>query len=162
MPKTISTKTDRVFIEQLNISLEVVSEDETIVQINYIKPDKTHNSSDNLLINQLKAQIGLFSSNPCLRIDVPHKLKGTEFQKKVWHFLHQIPAGEVMSYGQLSQIVGGSPLAVGQALKRNPLPLIYPCHRVVAKSGIGGFAGARDGYLVDLKKTLLKLESSCK
>jgi methylated-DNA-[protein]-cysteine S-methyltransferase len=63
------------------------------------------------------------------------------FSRKVLEFVHTIPYGETLTYGEVAQAIGnpGATRAVGQALKRNPLPLIIPCHRVVATNSPGGF-----------------------
>ena len=63
------------------------------------------------------------------------------FSRKVLEFVHTLPYGETLTYGEVAQAIGnpGATRAVGQALKRNPLPLIIPCHRVVASNGPGGF-----------------------
>ena len=86
------------------------------------------------------------------------RMEGTDFQKKVWQTLMKIPYGSVVTYCGLSKELFGSEgcryaRAVGQALKRNSLPIVVPCHRVVAKNGLGGFSsGTR------WKKYLLSLE----
>jgi methylated-DNA-[protein]-cysteine S-methyltransferase len=80
------------------------------------------------------------------------------FQGEVWRLARLIPYGETRSYGWLAERLGkaGAGRAVGQALARNPLPIIVPCHRVVAKDGrLGGYSGG-----IDRKKFLLKLESA--
>lgn len=86
-------------------------------------------------------------------------IKGTVFQLKVWNELKKIPYGQVRTYGDISRSLGMScPRAVGQANKRNPLPIVIPCHRVVSSSGIGGYSGETSGSRVDIKKCLLELE----
>jgi methylated-DNA-[protein]-cysteine S-methyltransferase len=81
-------------------------------------------------------------------------VEGTEFQRRVWGVVAGIPYGETRSYSWVAQKAGGSPRAVGQALARNPYPLLIPCHRVVGKDGgLGGYTGG-----VDLKRKLLELE----
>ncbi|OAG28661.1 hypothetical protein TH606_00745 [Thermodesulfatator autotrophicus] len=85
----------------------------------------------------------------------PSFLLGSPFEKKVWQALLEIPWGEVKTYAWLAQKIG-SPRAlraVGQALAKNPIPIFYPCHRIVAKNGPGGFSS---GFKV--KKKLLALE----
>ena len=80
----------------------------------------------------------------------------TPFEMRVWDTVYGIPYGEVRSYAWVAEQVGNPKevRAVGQALKRNRLPIIIPCHRVINKSGdLGGFAGG-----VDLKHKLLKIE----
>jgi methylated-DNA-[protein]-cysteine S-methyltransferase len=84
--------------------------------------------------------------------------EGTEFQCRVWKALGAIPAGQVTTYGALAQKLGTSARAVGNACRHNPVPILVPCHRVVARNGLGGFAGDRDGRLVDIKRRLLAHE----
>jgi O-6-methylguanine DNA methyltransferase len=82
----------------------------------------------------------------------------THFQKKVWQATKSIPYGETRSYGWLANRIGqpGAGRAVGQALARNRLPIIIPCHRVVSNdSKLGGFSGG-----LNMKKRLLHLETT--
>ncbi|MBQ3901612.1 MAG: MGMT family protein [Clostridia bacterium] len=79
--------------------------------------------------------------------------------KKVWRVLRRIPYGEVLTYGEVAE-AAGSPRgarAVGGAVGRNPLIIVVPCHRVVAKDGLGGFSG--EGGL-ELKRKLLEIEKN--
>ena len=91
-------------------------------------------------------------------VKFPCKLNGTPFQQKVWRALRDIPAGEVMTYGELAKKVGSSARAVGNACRKNPVPVVIPCHRVVSASGPGGYAGATQGVLFDIKCWLLEHE----
>ena len=81
--------------------------------------------------------------------------EGTEFQKKVWNELKKIPDGQTITYGELARRLGcpRAVRAVGQAVGRNPIPIIIPCHRVVAAKGPGGYR-----YGPDAKRKLLELE----
>jgi len=65
----------------------------------------------------------------------------TVFQAKLRHALLEIPFGETRTYGELAKLLKTSPRALGQALGANPLPILIPCHRVVAEDGLGGFSG---------------------
>jgi len=83
-------------------------------------------------------------------------LRGTDFQKKVWNVLSGIPYGKVLTYRQVAEKIGKprASRAVGGACGANPLPIIIPCHRVVAgNGGLGGFSGG-----LKLKRFLLRLE----
>lgn len=83
----------------------------------------------------------------------------TEFQRKVYLALLEVPKGVTITYGELANRIGcRSPQAIGQALKRNPFAPDVPCHRVVAKDGIGGFMGYRAGEMIEKKKRLLREE----
>jgi len=83
-------------------------------------------------------------------------LKGTDFEKKVWLCLKDIPFGETRTYKWVAEKIG-DPLAaraVGQALSRNPIPIVLPCHRVIESDGsIGGYSSG-----VNIKRRLLEME----
>jgi methylated-DNA-[protein]-cysteine S-methyltransferase len=88
--------------------------------------------------------------------DLPLAPAGTEFRRRVWQAMRDIPAGETRSYGEIARALGSSARAVGQACGENPIPIIIPCHRIVASDGsLGGYSGA-DGTTT--KRYLLELE----
>ena len=72
---------------------------------------------------------------------------------KIYRAVRAIPCGETVTYGEVARMVGTAPRAVGAAMARNPTPIVVPCHRVVAKAGIGGFSPD-----LAIKETLLALE----
>ena len=84
---------------------------------------------------------------------------GTPFQKAVWSETCRIPSGRLAAYGTIARRIScGSPRAVGQALRKNPLPIIIPCHRVIGWDGrLTGFSGG-----VEIKKMLIEFESENK
>lgn len=84
--------------------------------------------------------------------------KGTPFQRKVWRHLQTIPMGTTQSYGEVAKALNSSARAVGNACRANPFLLVVPCHRVVKKTGIGGFGGKIDGEAVAIKQWLLAHE----
>jgi methylated-DNA-[protein]-cysteine S-methyltransferase len=90
--------------------------------------------------------------------DLPLSLEGTAFQQRVWAAMQAIPPGEVRCYGQLAEILGSSPRAVGNACRANPVPIVVPCHRVVAANSLGGYGGAVSGPVFDSKRVLLMHE----
>lgn len=69
---------------------------------------------------------------------------GTPFQQRVWRALADIPPGQTLTYGELAARLGTAPRAVGGALRANPIPIMIPCHRIVAAQGLGGYAGASE------------------
>lgn len=91
--------------------------------------------------------------------DLPLAPAGTDFRRRVWEALRHIPRGETRTYGQVAKQVGSVARAVGQANRHNPIPIVIPCHRVLAGNGIGGYSGEwGDGKDVDRKRYLLRLE----
>jgi methylated-DNA-[protein]-cysteine S-methyltransferase len=93
---------------------------------------------------------------------LPLACEGTPFQRRVWEALQRIPFGETRTYSQIAEEVGsaGGSRAVGQANRRNPIPIIVPCHRVIASGGgLGGYTGAVSGPGTDTKRWLLQHES---
>jgi methylated-DNA-[protein]-cysteine S-methyltransferase len=83
----------------------------------------------------------------------------TPFQRSVLEAIRRIPAGKTMTYGEVAKMVGrpGAARAVGNVMAANPLPLVIPCHRVVASTGLGGYSGG-----VEVKRKLLRLEGAKK
>lgn len=92
-----------------------------------------------------------------LEADSPFLEAGTEFQKKIWHCIGNVPFGSTITYQQLAELAGSprGARAAGSACGANPVGLIIPCHRIVAKNGLGGYAGG-----VANKKSLLALEGA--
>lgn len=103
------------------------------------------------------AQISEYFAGARRAFDLPLSLRGSEFQRRVWDALREIPYGETRCYQELAASVGnpGAARAVGMANNRNPALILIPCHRVVGKSGrLVGYAGGidRKQYLLDLEK----------
>lgn len=112
----------------------------------------------NALARKVCEQLSAYCDDPDFRFRLPLQHTGTEHQNKVWRAMCAIPRGQVRTYGDLAAQIRSSPLAVGQACGANPLPIVIPCHRIVGRSGIGGFANQREGYLLDVKRWLLTHE----
>ncbi len=89
--------------------------------------------------------------------ELPLDPPGTRYQRRVWQALCLIPAGETRTYTEIARVAGGGPRSVGQANRANPIPLLIPCHRVVAAGNLGGYS-AGDG--LPTKQWLLDLERS--
>lgn len=87
---------------------------------------------------------------------LPFDPEGTPYRRRVWAALCDIPPGQTRTYAEIARLVGGSPRSVGQANGANPIPVLIPCHRVVASGGLGGYSGG-DG--LETKKFLLQLEA---
>jgi methylated-DNA-[protein]-cysteine S-methyltransferase len=116
--------------------------------------------SDELLA---KAQIQLTDYLAGRRhgFNLPTRLNGDETQERVWHLLSTIPYGETITYGELAAAMADGTTAreVGQAVGRNPLSIIVPCHRVVGRNGqLTGYAGGlkRKQFLLELEPSEVK------
>ena len=107
------------------------------------------------LLQQAASQLHAYFDGALESFDLPLAATGTAYCVKVWSALRRIPFGATRTYGEIAAEIGGSPRAVGQANRNNPLPILIPCHRVVARLGIGGFT-AEGG--VETKRFLLDHE----
>jgi len=102
---------------------------------------------ENDVTKRLHDQLELYFQGQLKQFDIPINPSGTEFQRKVWHALAEIPFGESRSYAQLAEAIGNpnAVRAVGAANGRNPISIVVPCHRVIGKDGsLTGYAGGLD------------------
>ncbi|MHB1678371.1 MAG: methylated-DNA--[protein]-cysteine S-methyltransferase [Sulfuriferula sp.] len=110
-------------------------------------------------VRQLALALSIYWDNAAVQFDLPMVYQASPHQQRVWQALLAIPVGQTRSYGDIAAEIGSSPRAVGQACGANPLPIVIPCHRVVAKNGRGGFMHQREGAALDYKLWLLAHES---
>lgn len=111
---------------------------------------------DGELLPALAQQLCDYVAGELEEFDVKLDERGTPFQRQVWTALRRIPFGVTVTYADLAGQLGkpGAARAVGSANGANPIPIVTPCHRVVARGGLGGFSGG-----LDVKRRLLGLES---
>ena len=110
------------------------------------------------LIKEAHQQLSEYLKGERKSFDLPLRMKGTDFQQRVWNALLKIPYGETRSYKQIAEAIGNPKAvrAVGMANNRNPLLIVVPCHRVIGADGklVGYGAG------IEKKEFLLRLEKS--
>jgi methylated-DNA-[protein]-cysteine S-methyltransferase len=109
------------------------------------------------LLTEARRQIDAYFAGQRKTFDLPLAARGTEFQRRVWEALSQIPYGATISYGELARRIGNpmASRAVGLANGSNPISIIVPCHRVIGANGnLTGYGGG-----VERKKALLALEA---
>ncbi len=110
------------------------------------------------LLKRAADQLGAYFKGELRRFDLPLRPAGTPFQQAVWRLMVEIPYGQTRSYGDLARDLGSAPRAVGGACGKNPIPIIIPCHRILAANRrLGGFSG---GSGTDTKTALLRLEGA--
>lgn len=132
--------------------ITVFEEDGSIVSLDWGWVQQQERSP---ILDQARDQLQAYFDGALKTFDLPLAPAGSAYQRGVWQALCDIPYGETRSYLDIAATAGGSPRSVGQANGRNPIPLIIPCHRVVATSHIGGYSGG-DG--LPTKRWLLSLE----
>ncbi len=121
-------------------------------------PHESMPEHSNPVLEKAVAQLGEYFAGTRQNFDVPVEVQGTAFQKEIWQQLSELDFGEVVSYGDLGQATGRAAAgrAVGGAVGANPIPIIVPCHRVLASNGrITGYSGG-DG--IPTKRWLLDHE----
>jgi len=138
--------------------LAIECTDNTLTGIEFLAPGTATQSPRNAFAQEVCEQLSAYFADADFCFDLPLKLGGTEHQNKVWQAMRAIPRGQVQTYGALAAQIGSSPRAIGQACGNNPIPVIIPCHRVVGKSGMGGFMHRSGGFALDIKRWLLAHE----
>lgn len=134
--------------------LRLVIEDAAIASLGWT--DGPGQPPESALGLEAAAQIASYFDGERQVFDLP-LIPAAGFSARVRAALLAIPFGETLTYGDLARILGVSPQAAGQACGANPIPLIVPCHRVLSKSGLGGFSG---GTGIDTKVALLRHEGA--
>jgi|MGYP003371599776 methylated-DNA-[protein]-cysteine S-methyltransferase len=141
-----------------SFSLGVQCTDDEITAIDFLEP-QPEQEPNAPLAGEAARQLHAYLDDPNFSFSLPLRPAGTAFQRLVWAQIAAIPAGQTHTYGQLAKNLKNAPRAVGQACGANPYPVVVPCHRVVAADGgLGGFARERGGFLLDIKRWLLKHE----
>ena len=111
---------------------------------------------DSNVLAQATAALAAYFAGERLDFDLPVAPGGTAHDHAVWRAMRQIPVGETRTYGEVARKIRSSPRAVGTACGRNPIPIVIPCHRIVAAGGaLGGYSGQGG---VETKRFLLGLE----
>jgi methylated-DNA-[protein]-cysteine S-methyltransferase len=151
-------------IEFPKMKVAVATRDARVAGIKYLPLSEDSKDPDNALAERAVRQLERYREDPDAKFDLPLLIEGSEFQRRVWDAMCAIPRGRTLTYGEMARKLGGmdheAARAVGQACGDNRLPVVIPCHRVVAADGVGGFSHTTDGYLIDAKRWLLMHEAS--
>ena len=109
------------------------------------------------LLQKAKSQLDDYFDGHRRIFELPLAPSGTEYQKRVWLQMNEIPYGKTTAYGKIAAVLNSSARAVGMACGSNPIPIIVPCHRVLATNGMGGYSGNGG---IQTKVALLHLEGA--
>ena len=135
--------------------LALEEQDGALVEVHW---RKARAEADTPLLRNAARQLAEYFARTRREFDLPMKPAGSLFERAVWDAMLRIPYGQTRSYGELAQEVGGAARAVGAACGTNPLPILIPCHRVLAGGGrLGGYSG-KGG--TETKTMLLALEGA--
>ena len=133
----------------------ISADEKNILEISFNKPN--YRTQETPLIKRAFSELEEYFNGQRKTFNLPLKLEGTEFQKKVWQELIKIPYGKTISYKELAKAVGNEKAcrAVGMANNKNKIMIVIPCHRVIGSNGdLTGYAGG-----LNIKKQLLELEA---
>ena len=133
--------------------LTTESRDAAIVSIRWA--DDPFGEPDALL-REAARQLQAYFAGRLTQFDLPLAAKGSAFEQRVWAAMRAIPCGQTRTYGELAETIDSGPRAIGRACGRNPIPIVVPCHRVLARGGLGGYSG---GTGLPTKQFLLNLEA---
>ncbi len=132
--------------------LTATEQEGALVALGWEKPQKSVSTP---LLEKVAAQLAAYFSGQLKAFDLPLRPRGDGFQQSVCQAMLEIPYGETTTYGEIAKKLDTYGQPVGNACGGNSIPIIIPCHRVLAVNGLGGYSG--DGG-VDRKIELLKLE----
>jgi len=131
---------------------------EALTAIDFLPPGEKSQRASDALAQTVCEQLLRYMEDADAPFTVPLRLDGTPHQRRVWQAMQAIPRGQTRSYGEIAAELGSCAQAVGQACGSNPIPVIIPCHRIVGKAGLGGFARHTSGAPLDIKRWLLAHE----
>ena len=139
--------------------LGIYCNDDALIGIDFLDTASQNQAPVTALAREVVRQLHAYFADPYFHFDLPLAVQGTVFQRQVWDVLRRMTPGMPQSYGEVAQKLQSCARAVGGACRRNPTPIVVPCHRVVARQGPGGFVGATQGHAVMIKQWLLDHEA---
>jgi methylated-DNA-[protein]-cysteine S-methyltransferase len=137
-------------------TLLLISDGEALLSANLHMDVENEAASPDAITKWAEQELTEYFAGGRTKFTVPLAPRGTEFQRRVWKALHEIPFGETKTYGEVAEMIGNENAcrAVGGAVGKNPILIMIPCHRVIAAGGRpGGFSAG-----TDIKKALHKIE----
>ena len=135
--------------------LALVAENGALTELRW---GRARREDDSNLLARAAADLAAYFAGALRDFDLPVAPEGTGHDRKVWRAMQAIPPGETRTYGEIARAIGSGAQAVGNACGRNPIPIVIPCHRIVAANGaLGGYSGQGGA---ETKRFLLGLEGA--
>lgn len=128
--------------------------DQILTRLDFLTDDKTLIEPNEEILINVANQLYQYFQCPSFQFNIPYQLQGTPFQNKVWQTLSKLPIRKTVNYGTLAKKLKTGARAIGNACRANPLPILIPCHRVIAQESLGGYKGKE----IFIKKWLLNHE----
>jgi methylated-DNA-[protein]-cysteine S-methyltransferase len=125
-----------------------------LARLDFLTDDRALIDSNEEIIDSIVSQLNQYFQCPSFQFDIPYQLQGTSFQNRVWQTVSKLPMQKTVSYGNLANKLKTGARAIGNACRANPLPILIPCHRVIAQGNLGGYKGKE----ISIKKWLLNHE----
>lgn len=143
--------------------LGIVSDGRVITSVRYLPRSSAPLAPQDRVAERACREIERYLADPDYLFTVPYRLDGTPFQCRVWREIEKLCPIKTNTYGEIARRLRSGPRAVGGACGANPIPLIVPCHRVLAAGGgLGGFMGGKDPFPLSVKRWLLQHEGILK
>lgn len=131
---------------------------EVLAGLDFLTPDTALRPCGSVAVQRVAHELEAYYADPAHVWRLTLAPAGTLFRLRVWQVLAAIPPGRTRTYGDIADELASSPRAVGQAVGDNPIPIVIPCHRVLASQGLGGFMHGTAGFPLDVKRWLLRHE----
>lgn len=139
----------------------VRTSDKCLLGIDYLGEDDLVVKPKTMIAKETIEQVLCYFADPEFSFEIPFSLNVTPFQETVLQALREIPVGKTQTYKELAQQLGTKPRPVGNACRRNPIPIVIPCHRIVSSTSMGGYNGVIKGPFLEIKRWLLHHEGEC-
>lgn len=134
--------------------LGISTSGQLLTRLDFLADDTVLMASHEGIIDSIVNQLNQYFQCPSFQFNIPYQLQGSPFQNRVWQTLSKLPLQKTVSYGTLAKKLKTGARAIGNACRANPLPIVIPCHRVIAQGNLGGYKGKK----ISIKKWLLTHE----
>lgn len=143
--------------------LGMVTDGKVLTSVRYLPRGTAQAAPQDRVAERACREIERYLADPDYLFTVPYRLEGTPFQHRVWREIEKLCPIKTITYGTMARRLRSGARAVGSACGANPVPLIVPCHRVLAVGGgLGGFMGGKDPFPLSVKRWLLRHEGILK